>query len=135
MADAKEKGIMLLSSTAAWNSQGAATTETELYTVPTEKVCVVTHVVIHTCSASMATAVVTFGKTGGDCDEFRGDVTLTNLDGTTKYAVIHQQASTRDTPDGGVLLTAAQIFGIEVTTADADGGTATIDVFGYLYDA
>ena len=135
MADAKEKGIMLLSSTAAWSSQGAAGTETALYVVPTGKVCVPTHVVMHTISASMATAVVTFGTTDGDCNEFRGDTTLTNLDGTTKYAVIHQQAATRDTPDGGVLLTAAQSFGIEVTTADADGGTATIDVFGYLYDA
>ena len=134
-ASGKEKMIGLLSTTASWSSQGAAGTETSLYVVPTGKICVPMFVVMRTVSASMATAVVTFGKTGGSCDEFRGDVTLTNLDGTTKYAIIHQQDTTRNTPDGGLLLTAAQVFGIEVTTADADGGTATIDVFGYLYDA
>ena len=133
-ADLKEKtGATLLSSTAAWDSQGGAGTETALYTVPTGKTCVVTHVVIHTASASMATSVVTLGIAGGSTDEFRGDVTLTNVDGTTKYAIIHQQASTRDTPDGGVLITAAAVFAIEVTTADADGGTATVDVFGYIF--
>lgn len=133
MADAKEKGICLLKSTASWSSQGAAGTETALYVVPTGKTAIITHVVLRTISASMATCVVTFGATGGSCDEFRGNVTLTNLDGTTKYAVIHMQDSTRNTPDGGVILAAAASFGIEVTTADADGGTATIDVFGYLY--
>lgn len=129
----KEVAFALLNSTTGWSSQGVAGTETVLYTVPTGKTCIVTHVVMRTISASMATAVVTFGTTGGSCDQFRGDTTLTNLDGTTKYAVIHQQASTRNTPDGGVIIAAASSFGIEVTTADADGGTATIDVFGYLY--
>ena len=133
MADLKEKGIALLATKTGWDSQGVAGTETTLYTVPVGKTCVVTHVVIHTVSASMATAVVTLGTIGGNCDQFRGDTTLTNLDGTTKYAVIHQQATTRNTPDGGVVIAAASSFGIEVTTADADGGTATIDVFGYLY--
>ena len=133
MADLKEKGIALLATKTGWDSQGVAGTETTLYTVPVGKTCVVTHVVIHTVSASMATAVVTLGTIGGTCDQFRGDTTLTNLDGTTKYAVIHQQATTRNTPDGGVIIAAASSFGIEVTTADVDGGTATIDVFGYLY--
>jgi hypothetical protein len=90
-------------------------------------------VVMRTVSASMATAVVTFGKGGGTAEEFRGDVTLTNLSGTTKYAIIHQQDSTRNTPDGGLILAAGETFVIEVTTADADGGTATIDTFGFLY--
>jgi len=133
-ADLKEKtGTTLLSSIASWDSQGAGGTETNLYTVPIGKTCIVTHVVIRTASASMATSVVTLGTAGGTCDEFRGDTTLTNVDGTTKYAVIYQDANTRNTPDGGVLVAAGSIFAIEVTTADADGGTATIDVFGYLF--
>ena len=135
MSDLKEISFGLLATKTAWDSQGTAGTETVLYTVPTGKKCYVTHVVMHTVSASMATAVVTFGTTGGTCDQFRGDTTLTNLDGTTKYAVIHQQATTRNTPDGGVVIAAASSFGIEVTTADADGGTATIEVFGFLKDA
>lgn len=135
MADAKEKCIALLGSVALWASSGTAATETVLYTVPTGKVCVPMFVVIRSPSASMATCVITLGKGGGSCDEFRGDVTLTNVSGTTKYAIIHSQDSTRNTPDGGLLLTAGQTFSIEITTADADGGTATVDAFGFLYDA
>lgn len=135
MADLKEKAVALLNSVAGFDSQAVAGTELALFTVPTGKICVPMFVVIRTVSASMATCVVTFGVGGGNCDEFRGDVTLTNLDGTTKYAIIAMQDLVRNTPDGGVLLTAGETFSVEITTADADGGTATIDVFGFLYDA
>ncbi len=136
MADLRESGITRVSTVAAWSSQGVANTQTDLYTVPTGKVFVPMFVVIRTVSASMATCVITLGLkagAGAACNEFRGDVTLTNLTGTTKYAIIHQQDTTRNTPDGGLLLTAAQVFAVEITTADADGGTATIDTFGYIY--
>jgi len=133
MADAKEKTIALVSTVTGWDSTGAAGTETALFTVPTGKTFIPMFVVMRTCSKSLATAQVTFGATGGTCDEFRGDVTLTPLDGTTKSAIIASQDSTRNTPDGGVIMAAAAVFGIEVTVADADGGTATIDTFGFLY--
>ena len=135
MAALNENAITRLASVPSWSSQGAAGTETSLYTCPTGKVALITHVIMRVISASMATCVVTFGSITGDVNQFRGDTTLTNLDGTTKYAVIHMQAGTRNTPDGGTLVTAGTSFGVEVTTADADGGSATIDVFGMLYDA
>ena len=135
MADAKEKTIGLLSSVATFDSQAVATTELPLYTDPTGKICIPMFVVIHSADASMATCVITLGTAGGSCDEFRGDVTLTNIDGTTKYAIIASQDTVRNTPDGGVVLTAAEVFALEITTADADGGTATVDTFGYIFDA
>ena len=135
MADAKEKTIGLLSSIATFDSQAVAGTELDLYTVPIGKVCIPMFVVVHSADASMATCVITLGVGDGDCNEFRGDVTLTNVDGTTKYAIIASQDSVRNTPDGGVMLTAGKIFALEITTADADGGTATVDTFGYIFDA
>ena len=131
----EEKAIALVGTYEGWASSDANDSETELYEVPTGKVFVPMFVVFRNISAAI-TAVITLGKTDGNCNEFRGDVTLTTaLTGTTKYAIVHQQDSTRNTPDGGLLLTAGQKFGIEITTTDADGGTADIDVFGFLYDA
>lgn len=131
----EENCICKVATVEDFNSQGAAATETVLYTVPTGKKFYPMFVLMNEITASMATCVVTFGKGGGACDEFRGDVTLTYLNGTTKYAIIHMQNATRNIPDGGVVLTAGQSFSIEVTTADADGGYADIDVFGILKNA
>ena len=141
MADAKEKGIALLSRTLTVDLDAANGTETSLYTVPTGKTCIVTHVVMHTFSdiASDAPAVVTFGATGGSCDEWRGDQTLTNIAtggvGTcTDYAVMYLDQGTSDTPDAcTTMFTAGTVFGIEITTKNGVAVTCTVDVFGYLF--
>ena len=132
MADLRENAIALLESTAAVDLNGAAGTETSLYTVPVGKTCIVTHIVIRGMSADAANAVATFGKTGGSCDEWRGDQTLSGLDGTTKYTVLYLDQGTNDTPEAAVQFSAADVVGIEITTAAGSASTATIDVFGYL---
>jgi hypothetical protein len=45
--------------------------------------------------------VVTFGKTGGACDEFRGDQTLSGLDAAGKYTVVYLDQGVNDTPGRG----------------------------------
>ncbi len=135
MANAHLRTISRLKSTAAVNMQAAAGVEKVLYTCPDGMECIIDHVVIRELSAGCPTAVVTFGVSGGNCDEFLGDQTLTNADGATKYVTLYADQGTSQTPEGGTILTAGDEFAMEITTQDADGGTATIDVFGYLYEA
>ena len=131
-ADLKEKSLGLLSSTASCDLDAANGTEKLLYTVPAGKTAIVTHVVIRTLSADASSAVVTFGVTG-TADEWRGDQTLSALDGTTKYVVIDNDQGTNDTPEGGILFTTGVGFYMEITTKHGTAATATIDVFGYLF--
>jgi hypothetical protein len=126
-----ENAITKLASVASVNLNAAADTETVLLTVPPSKTLVVTHVVIRSLSASAASAVVTFGKTGGACEEWLGDQTLSGLNGTTKYGVL--QPVPHATTPAGTLFAAGESFGVEITTAAGSACTATFDVFGYLF--
>lgn len=127
-----ENSIGRLSSSAGCDLDAADGTEKLLYTVPTGKTAIITHVVIRTLSADASTAVVTFGVTG-TADEWRGDQALSALDGATKYVVIFCDQGTNDTPEGGILFTAGVGFYMEITTKHGVGVTATVDVFGYLF--
>ncbi len=131
MADVKEKCISLLSSTASVDLNAANGTEKALFTVPTAKVMVPVFNIMRAFSTSAGTAVVTFGKTGGTCDEFLGDQTLTNISGTGDYLIVSPVPHA--TPPKAEFFTAAQVFAMEITTKEGSALTCTIDVFGYLY--
>ena len=133
MAALKDNAITLLNSTAAVDFNGAPDAETALYTVPVGKTCIVTHLVIRTLSADALLTVVTFGKTGGTCDELRGNQILSGLDGVTKYTTIYLDQGTNDTPEAAVMFAAGDVLGVEITTAAGAGCTATIDAFGYEF--
>jgi len=133
MPDLKEKSISLLSSTSGVDLNAASPAETSLYSPPTGKNAIITHVVIRGLSATAAVAVVTFGKTGGTCDEFRGDQTLSGLTGSTTYTVIYLDQAVIDTPEAGVIITSSDTFGVEITTPQGGAVTCVIDTFGYLY--
>ena len=66
MANMKEKGITLLSSTTSVNLNSVAATT--LYTVPTGKTAWITHIVIRDVSADATAAVATFGQVGALTD-------------------------------------------------------------------
>jgi hypothetical protein len=132
MADLKEKSISLLSSTASCNLAATAATELALYTVPTGKTAIIHSVVMRTFSADPTTAVVTFGHTGGTCEEWSGDVTLTGITASYAEQVLILQPVPATTPLAKSMFTAAEIFGMEITTAGA-ASTCTIDVLGYLF--
>jgi len=128
----RENAITLLESTSGVDLNGVAGTETTLYTVPVGKTCLVTHIVIHTMSADAALAVVTFGKTGGACDEFRGNQTLSGLSAVGKYTVVYLDQGVNDTPEAADEFAAGESVGVEITTAAGGACTCTMDVFGYL---
>lgn len=119
----KENAITLLESTASVDMNAVAVTT--LYTVPTGKSCVITHVVCRTASISLTTVSWSFGfdAAGSDCI---ADATHTVLDGATKYIVIKAK-------DAAVLGTAAGTFKIRVNTAQGAAATMTAEVFGYIY--
>ena len=131
--DSKEKVIALLSSTALCDLNTAIGTEKSLYTVPAGKTLIVDHVVMRTFSADTLAAVVTYGKTGGSCDEYLGDQTLTGV--TASYAT--QSLKLTVVPNATTVVqsmfTAAQVFAMEITTASGSACTCTIDVFGYIF--
>lgn len=125
MADLKEKGIALLSSTSSVDVHG--TSKTILYTVPTGKTAYITHVIVRDPSDSMAGGSDYDFGTGANADTWNTAVDLSGLTtADTDYAVI-----TADTPASESA--AGSEFGIKATTGTtADPCTATIDVFGYL---
>jgi len=127
---------MLLSSTAAVPLDAVADTEKALYVVPTGKKAVPVMVIIRTISEAIDEAVVTFGITGGTCDEFLGDHTLTVVGAGFADEALIIQPIPNATTVAALILDAAETFGMEITTAETTGtATCTIDVFGYLYDA
>lgn len=136
MAFAIESGIYLLSSTASVPLDAAGGTEKVLYTVETGKKCVPIMVVMHTFDEAIDECVVTFGITGGTCDEFLGDQTLTVVGAGFADEALIIQPIPNATTVAALILDAAESFGMEITTAETTGTpTVTIDVFGYLYDA
>ena len=141
----KENAITLLSRTLLVDLDAANGTEKGLYTVPAGKTCIVTHIVMHTFTdiASDAPAVITFGATGGDCDQFLGHdtnpQTLTEFAiggaGTaTMYGIVYLSQGTPDTPSiAETMFLAGTEFGVEITTKNGVAVTCTMDVFGYLF--
>jgi len=112
----------------------AAFTEISLYTVPTGYKFYPTKVVLRNFSADITTAVITLGIAGGSsaalCDEFLGDQTLTTDDYENQVLIL--QPVPNATPNASVLLDAAEIFGLEITTPEGGALTCVADVYGKL---
>lgn len=129
---AKEKGLMLLGSNTV-DLAAAADTEVTLFTHAngnTKSIPVV--IVLRDFDEAVDEAVITAGKTGGSCDEFVGDRTLTNVGaGYANEAVIVQPVPAT-TPATSIIINDGEGFGIEITTAETTGAaTCVADVFGY----
>lgn len=131
MADLKEKGIALLEGNVSWDSSAANGTETTLFTCPIGKSAIVTHVIIR--GAIVKDATITLGVGTGSADDFLPDQTLSAMTAATSYTVLHLDQNTHDTPETGHIVLTGEIFVLEITTQDADGGTAKVDTFGYLF--
>ena len=110
----------------------AAPGEINLFTVPSGFKFIPIMVLLHSWSVDPTTAVVTLGKSGGDCDEFLGDQTLTGI--TAGYAdeVAILQPVPAATPVAGLMLDAGEILALEITTAGT--GTCDAEVLGLLIE-
>lgn len=144
MADAKQKGIMLLSSTSITIGTNAATTKQDLYTVLPGYNGIVRYIILREPSGTLTGCDdVNFGvgavTTGDWIDTETGieDMTQTSdymiLDRTTDAAHISNEFSVIDGDDATAN---NRTFGIYVETgggATAAAATVTIDVFGYIF--
>lgn len=131
--DSKGKMIAAMSTGESVDLNAAAGTEKGLYVCPAGKKFLPFGVRIHSLSGDAANAVVTVGKTGGSCDEFLGDQTLSNLDGTTKTTILMPVPSA--TPPAQVILTAGEEFGVEITTPAGSACTCKMVPLGRLINA
>lgn len=113
----------------------AQATEKSLFTVPAGTILIVDHVRLHTFSADTGNAVVTFGHTGGTCEEFLGDQTLSGITASYAGQTLKLEIVPAATPVAGVPFTAAEVFAMEITTAAGSACTCTVEVWGHLIDA
>jgi hypothetical protein len=119
----RENAITLLGSVSGVDLN--ATGETTLYTCPTGKSCIITHIVMRSPSAGVTTASLSFGWNTGDADDVVANAVV-SLTGTGNYEVIDAKSDATVGAAGGT-------FKIDVNTAEGGALTATFDVFGYLF--
>ena len=138
--DSKEKGIMLLKSNAGVvMGTDANGTKQILYTCPEGKRCIPVFVIIRDPSGTLVGCNdVDFGS-GAACatENFINNETgIVDMTATTDYMILTTSSDEYTIIDGDAAAAVDREFGIQViagaTQADA---TATIDVFGYLFDS
>jgi hypothetical protein len=118
MADSKEKvGMALLSSTVVDMKTAQANT---LYTVPTGKVCRLSHLVVRDPTASLA------GGTSYSVTNWKLTFSLATVTGATYYIVIDNENTAYVETGAGVAIQ------LTVTTGSTLAANATVDLFGYL---
>ena len=123
MADIREYVDSLLANSDAIDLNALA--ETVLFTVPAGKSCIITKVIMHTPSAAVGTASISFGFDTGDADDVIANGVRT-LTGATNYEIIPAKS---DAVRGAT----AGTFKVDVNTAEGGALTAKFAVFGILY--
>ena len=125
MPDLKEKAITLLASGTAGMQDGDG--KTTIYTVPTGKSCIITHIIVKNPTDSLAGGTsYNFGD-GADADTWKTGVDLSSMTATTDCMVITNDNSKYTVFDAGDQIGIKPVTG---ATADAD---ATIEIFGYIF--
>lgn len=140
MADARNRGLMLLNTRTLVNLNAAAASEMSLYQVPNGKNGAVTHCFAREFSASAKSVVMSFGlysPPAGNCNHFMSDVVFSDIDAIDKCGIIQKAMSDlAGLPriKGQDILTAGQEFGTIVETPQGGACTCTVDTFGYEWD-
>ena len=130
MARAKEKALCLLGS-GIIDLAAVATTEVSIYTTPSGKQMIPVLLILCDFDEAVDESVVTAGKTGGTCDEFVGDQTLTNVGAGFADEALLIQPIPNATPVTSIILDAGESFGVEITTAETTGAaTCTAEIWG-----
>jgi len=130
MSALNENAITLLGSATVNLKNGDA--KSTAYTVPTGKIAIITHVVIHSPTASLANGTDFDIGSGANADTWRQTISLTTLTASTDYIVIPSIAAT---PVKYTMEVAAAAFGIKPITGATADADATMAVFGFLIDA
>lgn len=127
MANLKDNAITLLASATVDLQNGDG--KTTAYTVPTGKKAIVTHVVIRNPTASLAGGTDFDLGDGANADTWKTTVNLSSLTATTDSIVIAPPSTKFTVFDAG------DAFGIKDATGATADAQATMDVFGYEFDA
>lgn len=134
MADWKEKGISLLSSTTSVNMATGA--KQVLYTPPEGKRMVPIEVVVRDPSATMAGCDDADFGSGTNADTWLNNETgLGDMTATTDFMVLRADSDEYTIIDGDAAALVDRQFGIKVIDGSDGAATATIDTFGYLFDS
>ena len=120
----REAGIALLSSTTAGMQESDG--KTNLFTVPTGKKCIVSHVVVRDPTGPLGSDY-DFGD-GANADTWKTAVDLSSLNTTVNCQIINNT-------NEHYVFDASDVFGIKPAVGVTTDYDAIIDVFGYLYDA
>lgn len=133
-----ENAVVLAGQEDDCNLAAGATTEKNLVAaVPTGKIFIPVMVILDEFSAdeNATPPILTFGVGGGDCDEFLGDQTLSNITAAYATEVIILQPVPAATPVVSVKLTAGEVFAMEITQANGGALTARVSVLGIYKNA
>jgi len=129
----EENAIALVSDDNSVDLNGTPGDETNLYTAPEDKDFYPLMVILDEFSAACTAAVITCGIAGGDCDEFLGNYTLTNITGTSGYLILMPVPNA--TPLECTKIAAGETFAIEITTAEGSALSCRAEVLGILKPA
>lgn len=100
--------------------------KTNLYTVPTGKSCIVTHVIIRNPTASLAGGTDFDLGDGANADTWKTTIDLSGLTATTDCIIINNTSKF-------TVFDAGDVFGIKPATGATADADATVEVFGYLF--
>lgn len=130
MAFGREKSMALLSRSTGISLN--TSTKQTLFTVPSGKTAVITHVVVRNASGAATAADAGFGGDAGATD-FRAAVQFDNLAAAGDGVIVTPDDGGAASPVPGKIkqYAAGVAFGIDVGTLAAI--TVDIDVFGYLF--
>lgn len=129
--------IALIGKEDACNLAAAADTEKKLTpAVPTAKDLIVDHVVLDEFSADEhgTPPILTFGKYGGNCDEFLGNQTISCITADYANEAVILRPVPAATPVHSCVLHAGEFFAMEITQANGAALTCRIKTFGHLDD-
>lgn len=132
--DAKEKGIMLLSSTTVVDMETGA--KQVLYTPPPGKRGIPTELIIRDPSGTLGGCDdVDFG-TGANADTWlNAELGIGDMTATTDFMVLRADSDEYTIIDGDAAALADRQFGLKVINGSDAAATAIIDVFGYQFDS
>jgi hypothetical protein len=136
MGDVRENGIMRLSTTTGVNMAAAA--KTILFTVPAGKRAIITHVIIRDPSATLAGCDdVDFGTGAASATQnfLNNETGIGDMTATTDFMVLVAVSDEYTIIDGDAAAAADREFGMTIVDGSDGAATATIDVFGYLFDS
>ena len=123
--DLREKALTLLSTTVV---DMETDQKNALFTVPAGKKCIVTHVVVREPSATLVGGTEYDLGDDANCTTWVQDTNLATLTDTNHQMMIHATGLL-------IVFAALAVFGIRPVSGSNDPANATIDVFGYLFDA